>query len=642
MSMSDERNPRRKRSRRGSIALPIAIVAIVALVGGALAFAGKRIAGEQVAYSGPKAARCVPERLDRSAVLPGTGVTVAPLPGSYDASPATQISFLGVPSKRIDGIAVTGSITGLHTGTLRPYSQGDGGSYVLGKPFHEGERVTVSGRVKGPHGSKAFSFRFAVSYPDPIPVPAASHQPKPPAGSVHTFHSAPRLRPPTVDVRTDSASVAPGDIFLAPYSGPGSKGPAILDQRGQLVWMDALPGALKATNLQVQTYEGKPVLTWWQGYIPPQGFGLGEEIVANASYRTILRVKAGNGMRADLHDFHLEPDRTAVLTVFHTIHCDLTSVGGPRDGAVTDGLFQEIDVKTGLVRREWTSVDHVALSESYSSPTAGISLMKPFDFFHINTIDPRPDGSTLLSSRNTSALWLIAPRTGKVYAKVGGRKSTVKMGAGTRTAFQHDAMTLPNGDISIFDNGGSPFGEPYSHTHSRGVIVDVNAKAGTDTLVQELDHSPAIPSNSQGDVQPQPGGGWFVGWGQEPYFSEYDAAGKLIYDAKMWAVKGERPLETESYRTYKFGWHATPYWPPSIAAEGKGGGLTVYASWNGATEVSGWRVLGGSSREHLHPLATASKTDFETKIFTRSVRYVAVQALDASGAPIGRSKTIAG
>ena len=53
----------------------------------------------------------------------------------------------------------------------------------------------------------------------------------------------------------------------------------------------------------MQSYEDKPVLTWWQGYIPPQGFGLGEEIIANSSYKQILKVKAGNGNLADLHEF---------------------------------------------------------------------------------------------------------------------------------------------------------------------------------------------------------------------------------------------------------------------------------------------------------------------------------------------------
>ena len=90
------------------------------------------------------------------------------------------------------------------------------------------------------------------------------------------------------------------------------------------------------------------MLTWWQGEIPINGFGLGEEVVANSSYKPIMHIQAGNGYRADLHAFGLEPNHTAVLTVFTTIRCDLSSVGAP-EGDLTDASFQELDLRTGLV-----------------------------------------------------------------------------------------------------------------------------------------------------------------------------------------------------------------------------------------------------------------------------------------------------
>ncbi len=86
----------------------------------------------------------------------------------------------------------------------------------------------------------------------------------------------------------------------------------IFDQAGNLVWFHPLPaGTAAATNLQVQQLGGQPVLTWWQGYIPPQGFGEGEEIIDNAAYQQIGRVHAGNGYKADLHDFHITQQGTA-------------------------------------------------------------------------------------------------------------------------------------------------------------------------------------------------------------------------------------------------------------------------------------------------------------------------------------------
>jgi Arylsulfotransferase (ASST) len=628
-------------TRRMRRALVWAALLIAAAAGGTLALSAKRIAGEEAAYSGPSAAQCVPAHLNVSDVLPSTRVEVSPLPGSYDAMPETQISFLGVPAKDLIGISVSGSFTGDHSGHLQPYSQGDGASFVPSQPFRAGERVTVQGEVREGHSLQPISYSFNVAYPDPISYDTEppSPRPAPPAGSVQTFHSAPELKPPTIYVSTDSANASPGDIFLAPYSGPGPDGPMIFNQQGRLIWMDPLSGEQKATNLQVESYEGQPVLTWWQGYIPEQGFGLGEEIVANSSYKQILKIRAGNGNMTDLHDFHLEPDDTALFTVFRTIHCDLSSVEGPKDAAITDTLFQEVDVRTGLVRKEWTSVDHVPLSESYSSPLQS-STAWPFDYFHLNTIDPRGDGSTLLSSRNTSALWLIDDRTGEVLEKIGGKSSSVKMEPGAQTAFQHDAMTLPNGQISIFDNGGSPFGESYSHNESRGLIVSVDSQTKADSVVLEIKHHSALQAGSQGSVQQMADGGWFIGWGQEPYFSEYSASGQLIYDAHMWSIPKNKEFETESYRTYKFEWKATPYWPPSISAHDVGGGVEVWASWNGATEVASWRLLGGSSPNQLNAIGSAPASGFETTLHGESQPYVAVQALNAAGEVIGNSATI--
>jgi hypothetical protein len=609
------------------------VVIVALLSGGALAVAGGHIAGEQAAFTSPTAARCVPAQLNVSDVLAHTSVQVSPLPGSYDAMPQTQISFLGVPASDIEDVSADGSLTGSHPGRLEAYSQGDGASFVPEAPFQSGEMVSVSGQIRSGGSTVPFTYEFGVAYPDPIPYATqlSSPRPTPPAGSVQSFDSAPQLQPPSVDVSTESAGVSPGDIFMAPYSGPGPNGPTIYTQQGQLVWMDVLAGEMKATNLQVQSYEDKPVLTWWQGYIPPQGFGLGEEIVANSSYEQILKVKAGNGNLADLHDFHLVGDHAALLTVFRTIHCDLSSVDGPKDAALTDTSFQEIDVKTGLVRREWTSADHIALSESYAS-AAKSSTEWPFDFFHLNTIDPRGDGTTLISSRNTSALWLINDKTGQAIEKIGGKKSSVKIETGSETAYQHDAMTLPNGDISIFDNGGSP----WVHEQTRGAIVEVSG--GKDRLVQELRHPSPLKANSQGNVQQMSNGNWFMGWGQEPYFSEFSSSGQLIYDAHMWAQPTK--YETESYRTYKFQWKATPYWPPSLAAHKSGGGVEAWASWNGATEVASWRLLGGSSASQLSPIGNASSGGFETTLHGQAEPYLAVQALNSAGEVIGNSKPI--
>ncbi len=618
------------RLRKGLI---LGSVLVVAGSAATLAIASHRIKAEQAAFRAPTAARCYPSTLNASATLPGTHVSVSPLPDSYDASARTQISLLGTSAGALGHLRVSGSDSGSHSGRLRAYSQGDGASFVPSKPFSEGETVTVTGEVKAGARAQRFDYHFTVATQDVLPYSKPSQPSGLDPNEKQHFHTEPSLEPPSIAVTTNSPQAAQGDIFLAPYTGPGPPGPMIIDQQGNLVWFHQLPKSVPvATNLQVQQLDGKPVLTWWQGYIPPQGFGQGEEIIDNAAYQQIGRVHAGNGYKADLHEFKITPQDTALLTVFHPIDCNLSVVGGPSGGAVTDSIFQEIDMRTGLVRREWHSLDHVALGDSYSL-AVHTSDKYPFDYFHLNSIDQRADGTTLLSARNTWAMYVMNTANGRIGVTLGGKHSSAQLGAGTRTAYQHDATTLPDGTISVFDNGSVP----KVHPQSRGLVLSLSAGARSVSASRQYEHEPALSSGSQGNIQQLSNQDMFVGWGSEPYFSEYSASGQLLFDAHMHG-------SYESYRGYRFAWTGAPTSAPAIAAASASGGRArVYASWNGDTRTASWRVLAGASANTLAPVATAARNGFETSVTTPGpAAYVAVQALDASGAVLASSRTIRG
>ncbi len=599
---------------------------------GTLAVASARITAEQAAYRAPASPRCTPSQLNRSDVLSGTSLAVSPLPDSYDASARTQISFLGAPTSALSAVHVSGARSGSHAGALRAYSQGDGASFVPDKPFVPGEAVFVRGRVRTAGKTKSFAYRFQVAYQDVLKKVALAKVARD-YNEMQHFRSAPSLLPPALAVTASSGEIAPGYIFAAPYVGPGPSGPEIFNNNGELIWFDPLPSETSATNLQVQQLFGKPVLTWWQGYIPEQGFGVGEEIIDNTSYKQIGRVHAGNGYKADLHDFHITSQGTAVLTVFNPIACNLSAVGGPAGGDVTDSVFEEIDLRTGLVRREWHSLDHVPLSDSYSAPE-GSSAEWPYDYFHINSVDQQPGSMTLISARNTWGLYELSTITGQVALRIGGKHNEVKQLNGAATAFQHDATALSNGTITVFDNGAVP----KVHSQSRAIVVSLEPKSKTDTLLARYEHpSPALSAGSQGDVQTLSNGDLFVGWGAQPYFSEFAPNGQLLYDAHM---RGSY----QSYRAYRFPWNGTPGGRPAIAAtSSKQGPVTVYASWNGATEIASWRVLAGSSPSKLALVTSAAKSGFETAITTPSAaRYVAVEAVNTGGEVLGASGTIRG
>jgi hypothetical protein len=615
-----------------------------ALIAGALAGVASTLAASVPAparaASTAAAPACVPSTLNVSAALAGGRVTVSPQPDSLDASAQTQISMLGAPANDLADVTVQGSRTGLHPGRLVAYSQGDGASFLPTRPFAEGEIVTVHAQLLGGGSSIPFAWRFTVAMRD---VPGAtsnavgtgtikSTAPTPPVREYQSFHSRPELRPPDVTVSA-KAQTATGDLFLAPYSGIGQYGPMILDEHGGLIWFKPLsPAGARAADFRVQEYEGKPVLTWWQDPLVGGGSATAGDVIANSSYQEIAQVRAGNGYQPDLHEFQITPQGTALITVYDAIDCNLSSVGGPADGAVADTLLQEIDLKSGLVMYEWHSLDHVPLSASYSS-AAPTSRAEPFDYFHINSIDVEQDGDLLVDSRNTWAAYDVDPATGQVRWQLGGRHSSFKMGPGTATAWQHDAIQQPDGSITFFDNGAFPL----EHSQSRAIDVALDTSSMTATLVRSYEHENPLVAGSQGNLQALGGGDWMVGWGQAGYLSEIDAAGQVLFNAHL-------PPDWETYRAYALPWSGAPAEPPAVAvAHGAHGQLVAYASWNGASDVASWRVLAGPSPASLAPVATGPRSGFETELALPagvSGADVAVQALDSSGAVMSVSPSV--
>jgi hypothetical protein len=580
----------------------------------------------------PTAPSCQPARVNQPATVAGGRLEVSPAPGARDASALTQISMLGAAPGLLSDIQVVGSRSGRHAGHLEGYSQGDGASFLPARGFVPGEEVSVSGRL----GAQRFGWSFTVAVPDPISNPPVPTYPKPTSSTqIAHFFTRPDLQPPTFVTTTSSLASAGQLFFLTPYDGPGQAGPMIVNGLGSLVYFRALPTNTDATDFEVQQYQGEPVLTWWQGLISVHGYGLGEGMIVNDAYQTADVVHAGNGESADLHEFQLLGNGSALVTAYHPIRCDLASAGGPANGTLVDSMFQEIDVRTGLVRLEWSALNHLPLRDSYAS-IVGKFARFPYDWLHLNSVDVASDGSFIVSGRNTWAVYGVNARSGGIDWELGGRQSTFRLGPGVQTAFQHDARQQPNGEITAFDNGDSP----QIHVQSRGVEVGLDFQTHTATLMRSAVHpGSAILSASMGSVQPLSGGNWVIGWGQIPDVSELNASGHLVFDGHFASPS------TRSYRAQVFPWVGAPGNLPSIDVIPRPTGTAaVAASWNGSTALAAWRLLGGPTAASMQGITVVPRTGFETLIGLPAPvpRFVAVQALSVQGALIGQSQTIAG
>jgi hypothetical protein len=457
------------------------------------------------------------------------------------------------------------------------------------------------------------------------------------------FASAPRLQPPVLTIDNAAPATTPAAVgatpaagpayaFVAPWRGEHQAGPMIIDGRGDLVWFHPLAPPLVAMDFRAQRYDGRPVLTWWEGEVNEDGYGVGEFVIADRSYQEVARFDTLGGRWGDFHEFLLTPRGTALVTIYKPVRHDLSAVGGAENGTVLESIVQEVDVETGRVLFDWRALDHVALAESHEEVPEEAEEI--FDHFHVNSVDIDDDGNLLVSARHTDTVYKLDRRTGEVLWRLGGKRSDFSLGPGARFGAQHDARRQPDGTLTLFDNSNPP----QTRKQSRAIRLRLDMGAMRATLVDAVRHPLGLSSDSQGNAQALPGGGMSVGWGSQPYLSWFTASGELGFGAHF-------PEDTDNYRAYRSPWVGSPPGRPAVSVDragaGGGGEPTVAASWNGATEVARWELLAGRSAAALQPVAQRPWTGFETvlRVPTGAER-VAVRAVAASGRTLGTSDVV--
>jgi hypothetical protein len=371
--------------------------------------------------------------------------------------------------------------------------------------------------------------------------------------------------PPPVSILASSGNIGRGDIFVSPFgdSSTYANGPEILDSQGNVVWFQPVPADEEASDFRTQTYLGQPVLTWWQG-TGLGGLSSGTDYIYNDHYQQIATVNAGNGLSADGHEFLITPWNTALILSYTTATADLTSIGGPADQTVINGVVQEIDIATGQVLFQWNSADHVPYSQSEQPlPT---SASTPWDWFHINAVKLDSDGNLLIDARDTWTTYKVSLATGNIIWQLGGKDSSFTLQAAPGQtldsaneifAWQHDPEPIGHDEYTFFDNESS--GTPLL-PYSRAITVKLDPWSKTATLVSSDNQPEGLPAASQGNAQTTAEGNLFVGWGILPYISEFNPSGQLIFNAEF-------PTGVNTYRAYLLPWN-----PPGSGSGGQGPG----------------------------------------------------------------------
>jgi hypothetical protein len=171
------------------------------------------------------------------------------------------------------------------------------------------------------------------------------------------------------------------------------------------------------------------------------------------------------------------------------------------------------------------------------------------DYVHGNAVELDQDGSILLSSRHLSEITKIDRASGAVIWRLGSRATQNQftfVNDPRGFSHQHDIRRLPNGHLSLFDNGNC-LGPPYS----RALEYQVDEVNKIATLVAEHRHTPDIYGAFMGNVQHREGGGTTIGWGgtqPDPKVTELHADGSTALELGFGA-----PF-TWTYRAFRFPW----------------------------------------------------------------------------------------
>ncbi|MGE4426936.1 MAG: MFS transporter [Solirubrobacteraceae bacterium] len=453
-----------------------------------------------------------------------------------------------------------------------------------------------------------------------------------------SFVTEPRLHPPEMflERKRTADRPLPGPIMTGNFVDltkgriVGQSGPLMLDESLQPIWFRPSPLDSVAGNLDVHTYRDEPVLSWWEGDISETGeIDRGHVRIVDQQYRDVATLEGQDGWVIALHDIKIVDDVAWVAANRNEL-TDLSRIGGVTHGVMIDSALQAYDIESGRLLYTWSAKDHIPMGESdVQPPTNGF----PWDAYHINSIQLVEGGRALVSMRNTNAAYLFDRKTGEIEWTLGGKGSTFRMEPDAEFEWQHDVELIDERTVSMFDNhccritGAGDY--LPSDRSSRVLTLDIDPAAKTASVKSEQTHGDTFRAQYMGNAQRLEDGGLFVGWGQVPYISEYDADGKLIFD-------GAFPAPNISYRARTRPWIGRPAAPPKGAATVDGGGTVVHASWNGATEVARWRVVDAAGRS----LGDADRDGFETEIPVRRTVSgpLRVRALDDDGRTLGTSK----
>ena len=263
--------------------------------------------------------------------------------------------------------------------------------------------------------------------------------------------------------------------------------------------------------------------------------------ILNSSYQLIESYTIQNGYRTDFHEFFKLENGHVFIAAYdpQIVGMDTVVPGGDPNAIVSGWIIQELDMNKNVVF-QWRSWDHFQLTDAdeHVDLTAAV-----IDVFHGNAIDVYSEDALILSPRNNNEITKIDWNTGEIIWRLGGKNNMFQFTNDTLLFSRaHDCRMLPNGNLSLFDNGAY-HPEPIFSSAVEYALDEDNLTA---TLVSRIRSNPDIEGVIMGNVQTKESGNRIIGWGSGvPGITEFDENNEVVMEIYFSGI---------NYRAYRLPW----------------------------------------------------------------------------------------
>jgi arylsulfate sulfotransferase len=328
----------------------------------------------------------------------------------------------------------------------------------------------------------------------------------------------------------------PGCIFYTPFVLPGFL-------PTYLIIADNYGVPIFYRKMTANTYDLKKQITGNLTYYDNEKQ---KHYIMDSSYNIIDSMYMQDGYLTDLHDFIMIENKHSLLIGydFQQFAMDTVVQGGDTNATVIGIILQELDENKKVVF-QWRSWDHYRITDA----TYDINLTSPtIDYAHSNSIEVDYDGNILLSTRHMDEITKISRETGDIIWRWGGvhckNNQFTFINDPIGFSHQHDVRRLPNGNITVFDNGNL-----HSPRFSRVAEYQIDEVNKLAFLIWEYRNNPETYSNAMGSARRLNNHNTFIGWGIEnkPAISEVHPDGTI-------ACYLCYPDTIFNYRAFKFPW----------------------------------------------------------------------------------------